>query len=197
MVKGIGGPGCVGKIACFLAGESPSAADSRSSSIGRNSECSVEGGEEGGEAEVQSSYKGPLDTMDALEDSLPIRRGISKFYCGKSKSFAVLSDAMTKVASAKELGKPENAYSRKRKKLFSLACRWEAAECDRSGCSKRRANSSGKVEAAPWVSPLVETERKSFPVRSFSLLDLEGIESLSSSSSSLSSMGYEEQKEFS
>lgn len=80
--EGIGGPRCVRKIPCFPASESPSPAEvgasvaasvSRSSSIGRNSDCSLAGGEEGGEAEVQSSFKGPLETMDALEDSLPIR----------------------------------------------------------------------------------------------------------------------------
>ncbi|KAL0908396.1 hypothetical protein M5K25_022890 [Dendrobium thyrsiflorum] len=203
--EGIGGPRCVRTIPCFPACESPAAIGevtasvSRSSSIGRNSDCSLAGGDEGGEAEVQSSYKGPLETMDALEDSLPIRRGISNFYCGKSKSFAVLSDAMAKLSSAKELGKPENPYSRKRKKLPSLTSRWEVGECDRPGGSKKRhANSSSRIEGAPWASPQVEeTDRNSLPVRSFSLMDLEGMESLSSSSSSLSSLGFEEQKIFS
>ncbi|PKU65618.1 uncharacterized protein LOC110109132 isoform X1 [Dendrobium catenatum] len=205
--EGIGsGPRCDRTIPCFPACESPAAIGeltasvSRSSSIGRNSDCSLAGGEEGGEAEVQSSYKGPLETMDALEDSLPIRRGISNFYCGKSKSFAVLSDAMAKLSSAKELGKPENPYSRKRKKLLPLTSRWEVGECDRSsgGSKKRQANSSSRIEGAHWASPLVEeTDRNSFPVRSFSLMDLEGMESLSSSSSSLSSLGFEEQKIFS
>lgn len=56
-----------------------------SSSIGRNSDLSSEeeeedggggggGGEDLGDGEVQSSFKGgPLDTMDALEEVLPIR----------------------------------------------------------------------------------------------------------------------------
>ncbi|KAG0469500.1 hypothetical protein HPP92_016200 [Vanilla planifolia] len=112
-----------------------------SSSIGRNSDCSTAGGgtgEELGEAEVQSSFKGPLETMDALEDSLPIRRGISKFYCGKSKSFASLSDAISNLSSAKELGKPENAYSRKRKNLLALSCMWEVPRTIASAVSVRR-----------------------------------------------------------
>lgn len=50
-----------------------------SSSIGRNSDSSSDGGDEsGGESEVQSSYKGPLDTMDALEEVLPVKY---VFYC--------------------------------------------------------------------------------------------------------------------
>jgi hypothetical protein len=48
-----------------------------SSSIGRNSDSSAgssDGGDEsGGESEVQSSYKGPLDTMNALEEVLPLK----------------------------------------------------------------------------------------------------------------------------
>ncbi|KAH0452118.1 hypothetical protein IEQ34_019417 [Dendrobium chrysotoxum] len=72
---------------------------------------------------------------------------------------------MAKLSSAKELGKPENPYSRKRKKLLSLTSRWEVGECDRSGGSKKRhANSSSRIEGALWASPLVkETDRNSFP----------------------------------
>ncbi|KAI3994975.1 hypothetical protein MKX01_019789 [Papaver californicum] len=97
---------------------------SSSSSIGRNSDLSNGGGggsDEGSDdAEVQSSYKGgPFDSMDSLEDVLPIRKGISKFYCGKSKSFTSLRDA-TSSSSIKEIAKPENVYSKKRKNL--LAC---------------------------------------------------------------------------
>ncbi|KAH0455077.1 hypothetical protein IEQ34_017001 [Dendrobium chrysotoxum] len=97
------------------------------------------------EVEVCNSYKEPLETMGALKDSLLIRRGISNFYCGKSKSFDVLLDAKANLSSAKELGKPKNPYSTKRKKLLSL-----------TNQKKRHANSSSKIEGAPWASPLVE-----------------------------------------
>lgn len=46
------------------------------SSIGRNSDLSRRSsleGEDGGENEVQSSYKGPLNMLDSLEEVLPIR----------------------------------------------------------------------------------------------------------------------------
>lgn len=61
------------------AGESntcSSASTSSSSSIGRNSDQSGRSsdGEDSGENdEVQSSYKGPLDMMDSLEEVLPVR----------------------------------------------------------------------------------------------------------------------------
>ena len=70
----------LGRVTYFPVYESPAlpkAADDgvascSSLSIGRNSDCD-RGSDDGDEAEVQSSYKGPLDTMDALQDSLPFR----------------------------------------------------------------------------------------------------------------------------
>ncbi|XP_022756422.1 uncharacterized protein LOC111304166 [Durio zibethinus] len=92
-----------------------------SSSIGRNSDVSAESsseGEDSTEAEVQSQFKGPLDTMGALEEVLTMRRGISKFYNGKSKSFTSLADAAA-ASSVKDFAKPDNPYNRKRKNLLA------------------------------------------------------------------------------
>lgn len=53
-----------------------SASTSSSSSIGKNSDLSERSssdGEECEENEAQSSYKGPLDVMEALEQVLPLR----------------------------------------------------------------------------------------------------------------------------
>ncbi|KFK33865.1 hypothetical protein AALP_AA5G070000 [Arabis alpina] len=85
---------------------------SSSSSIGKNSED-----EKGGENEAESPYKGPLDMMESLEEVLPIRRGISKFYKGKSKSFNNLAESES--STMKDLGRPENAYDRRRRNLLS------------------------------------------------------------------------------
>ncbi|XP_060675095.1 protein OXIDATIVE STRESS 3 LIKE 1 isoform X3 [Ziziphus jujuba] len=46
------------------------------------------------------------------------KRGISKFYGGKSKSFTSLADASS-VSSIKDLAKPENPYNKKRKNLLA------------------------------------------------------------------------------
>ncbi|KAJ3699156.1 hypothetical protein LUZ61_002861 [Rhynchospora tenuis] len=126
--------------------ETPAAASCSSSSVGRNSDSdggNGDGSDGGDEAEVQSSFKGPLDTMDALEDSLPFRRGISKFYCGKSKSFTTLADAMSRSTSAKDLAKPESAYTRKRKNLlsFNIISKKSHNNCD-SFSKKPSSNSS-------------------------------------------------------
>ncbi|KAK9274439.1 hypothetical protein L1049_021686 [Liquidambar formosana] len=119
-----------------------------SSSIGRNSDVSggSSDGDDSGETEVQSSFKGPLDTMDALEEVLPIRRGISKFYCGKSKSFTSLGD-VSNSSSVKDLAKPENAYNRKRKNLLASSNFWDKSHnypsrINGGGTSKRAANLS-------------------------------------------------------
>ncbi|KAF8646696.1 hypothetical protein HU200_065697 [Digitaria exilis] len=100
----------------------PPASACSSSSIGRDSdECPPQGKEE--EGEVQSAFMGGggggLAGLEALEEALPIRRSISKFYNGKSKSFACLKEAITSSGSAKDISKADNSYSRKRKNLLA------------------------------------------------------------------------------
>ncbi|KAL5559548.1 hypothetical protein UlMin_035759 [Ulmus minor] len=100
---------------------------STSSSIGKNSDLSERSssdGEDCEENEAQSSYKGPLEMMEALEEVLPVRRGISKFYNGKSKSFTSLMEACDSP-SIKDIVKPENAYTRKRRNLLAFSHIWE------------------------------------------------------------------------
>ncbi|GMI94961.1 hypothetical protein HRI_003165400 [Hibiscus trionum] len=107
-----------------------SSATTTSSSIGRNSDddddvsgrSSDGGGSE--ENEVQSSYKGPLDMMNSLEQVLPMRRSISSFYNGKSRSYTSLAEA-TSVSSMKDIAKPENAYTRRRRNLLAINHVWD------------------------------------------------------------------------
>lgn len=56
----------------FPADDSDSSSDS---SIGRNSTSSEDSSdrEDAGEVEVQSSFKGPLDTINDLEEDLPVK----------------------------------------------------------------------------------------------------------------------------
>ncbi|KAJ0265908.1 hypothetical protein HA466_0021210 [Hirschfeldia incana] len=96
---------------------------SSSSPIGKKSD------DEGGENEAESPYKGPLDMMESLEEVLPIRRGISKFYKGKSKSFMSLNNIES--LSVKDLGRPDNLYSRHRRNLLRHQL------CIRGGISKK------------------------------------------------------------
>eukprot|EP00250_Pteridium_aquilinum_P018238 c24000_g1_i3 orf=713-2032(+) len=61
-----------------------------------------------GEAEVQSEFKGPSSFSVGFS---PPRKGLSRFYAGKSRSFSCLAD----VVSLKDLAKPESPYAKKRK----------------------------------------------------------------------------------
>ncbi|KAJ4883612.1 Uncharacterized protein Rs2_33705 [Raphanus sativus] len=122
---------------------------SASSSIGRNSDDNEEefhgDGEENNEAE--SSYKGPLDLMESLEEVLPVRKGISNYYSGKSKSFtnlAAAASALTSSSSMKDLAKPENPYSRRRRNLLCHQI-WENSKTTpRGGISKKHVMSSSR-----------------------------------------------------
>ncbi|XP_016457606.1 uncharacterized protein LOC107781417 [Nicotiana tabacum] len=114
---------------------------SSSSSIGKNSDISEGSMEKTDDSEeVQSSYKGPLNSMETLEEVLPMRKGISRFYNGKSKSFTSLREAST-TSSTKDLAKAENAYIRKRRNLLACGLAWDTNK-NRGGISKRVTNSS-------------------------------------------------------
>ncbi|KAJ8542160.1 hypothetical protein K7X08_017026 [Anisodus acutangulus] len=118
-----------------------SSCSSSSSSIGKNSDVSEGSMEKIDDSEeVQSCYKGPLSSMEALQEVLPIRKGISRFYNGKSKSFTSLREASTS-SSMKELAKPENAYIKKRRNILACGLAWESNK-NRGGISKRVTNSS-------------------------------------------------------
>ncbi|CAI9775509.1 unnamed protein product [Fraxinus pennsylvanica] len=175
----------------------PYDSDSESSSIGKNSDISEKSSDIFDEnEEVQSSYKGPLDAMNALEEVLPIRRGISRFYNGKSKSFASLIDASS--SSIRNISKPENAYTRKRRNLIACSiASWDVKnrsslpKSNLGGISKRMTNSSRTTLALAVAMSNSESDthptdcnssesssssspRKNLPVwRSFSLADLE------------------------
>ncbi|KAJ8758719.1 hypothetical protein K2173_000440 [Erythroxylum novogranatense] len=89
-----------------------------SSSIGAPDDSDDEEGEE-----VDSSVSSNLGlgSLDSLEESLPIKRGLSNHFSGKSKSFANLSD-MSSVASVKDLQKQENPFNKRRRIL--MANKW-------------------------------------------------------------------------
>ncbi|OIT01676.1 PREDICTED: uncharacterized protein LOC109226573 [Nicotiana attenuata] len=140
-------PGFVNGMACFPIYKSPefgagdrcalakqedeeeddrTTSSSSSSSIGRNSDESPagrslsDGGDGDGDGEeVLSAFKpGGLDNLEALEEVLPIKRSISQFYAGKSKSFTSLAEAAS-CSSLKDIVKQDDAYTKKRKNLLA------------------------------------------------------------------------------
>ncbi|CAI9763499.1 unnamed protein product [Fraxinus pennsylvanica] len=73
-----------------------------------------------------SSFQ-PLQDMSSLLQELPVKRGLSRHYNGKSQSFTSLSN----VRALEDLAKPENPYNKKLKScksyggLFLESCREE------------------------------------------------------------------------
>ncbi|KAJ0233297.1 F255 [Hirschfeldia incana] len=94
--------------------EEESSEDS-SSSIGEISENEEE--EEDDDVSSQG-VGGALDSFSSsLEDSLPIKRGLSNHYVGKSKSFGNLMEASN--INAKDLEKVENPFNKKRRLIIA------------------------------------------------------------------------------
>ncbi|KAL2333172.1 hypothetical protein Fmac_014385 [Flemingia macrophylla] len=59
----------------------------------------------------------PLSDMSSLVQQLPIKRGLSRFYQGKSQSFT----SLTNVRSLEDLAKAENPYNKRLKSCKSYA----------------------------------------------------------------------------
>ncbi|XP_078432844.1 uncharacterized protein LOC144704324 isoform X2 [Wolffia australiana] len=148
-------------------------ANSSSSSIGRNSDCSDGSADDDPAEEVESVPRGPLDTTGSLEEALPLRRGISKFYTGKSKSFTSFAEVSS--SSCKELAKPENAYTRKRKNLLAFSINWERRHslAPANSTTKRAANSARPPPHPYAPRHCSPSPRCHFSARSLSLADLQ------------------------
>ncbi|MBA0864790.1 hypothetical protein Goshw_006168 [Gossypium schwendimanii] len=136
---------------------SPDVFSESSSSIGSPGDSEDEEEEEDGV--VSSGTSGGLASLGSLEDSLPIKRGLSNHYAGKSKSFANLLD----VSTVREVPKAENPFNKRRRVL--LANKW---------------NKSRKSSFYSWQNP------NSMPLLALNEDDEETPSSSSSSSSSSS-----------
>ncbi|KAE8731643.1 Exocyst subunit exo70 family protein G1 [Hibiscus syriacus] len=108
-----------GSSSCFFLKEDvaglPDVSPESSSSIGSSGGSDDE--EEDGVVSFRAS--GSLGWLGSLEDSLPIKRGLSNHYVGKSKSFGNLLD----VSTVKEVEKAENPFNKRRILLANKWCR--------------------------------------------------------------------------
>ncbi|CAH9094889.1 unnamed protein product [Cuscuta epithymum] len=86
--------------------------------------------EEEEEEHVSPSCDEPLQTMSALLQDLPFKKGLSKHYNGKSQSFT----SLTNVRSVEDLAKPENPYNKRLKGCRSYAGLFLEG-CKRSSCN--------------------------------------------------------------
>ncbi|XP_075473613.1 KID-containing protein 1 [Primulina tabacum] len=84
--------------------------DSEDSSIGIPSDDDVE---DHGEVQSRISGGGALNSLASLETSLPIKKGLSLHYDGRSKSHSNLAEA--RLEEATQLAKTEHAFNKKRR----------------------------------------------------------------------------------
>ncbi|KAK9099817.1 hypothetical protein Scep_023247 [Stephania cephalantha] len=78
-------------------------------------ESELEVSENEDDEKVEIKLKGALSSMNSLEESLPIKRGLSNFFNGKSKSFANFSE----VSSISDLAKLDNPFNKRRRTLIA------------------------------------------------------------------------------
>lgn len=107
--------------------EQEDSSSSKSSSIGVPGDSDEEEEEDGVVSSAEDAKGGSgkgggfgsFGSLASLEDSLPIKRGLSNHFAGKSKSFSNLAEAnLTEaVSSAKDLEKPEHPFNKRRRIL--------------------------------------------------------------------------------
>lgn len=92
-----------------------SSSDSEASSVSSTESDSFEEVTSSTSSFSSSTSTDPLNNMSSLLQQLPLKRGLSKFYQGKSQSFT----SLTNVKSLEDLVKPENSYNKKLKSCKS------------------------------------------------------------------------------
>ncbi|KAG6389329.1 hypothetical protein SASPL_150797 [Salvia splendens] len=92
--------------------------------------------------------EGSYHAMEDLEEALPIRRGLSRFYTGKSRSFANLADAF-KIKDIQELAKPDYFHICKMRKQRKNML---APRIDGGSISKRPTTSATNLALAVAMS---------------------------------------------
>ncbi|KAK1611867.1 hypothetical protein QYE76_035540 [Lolium multiflorum] len=99
-----------------------------------------EEGDEADSKDTETKNNGGLASLDALDDALPVKRGLSSFFSGKSRSFANLQEVAGSTSSSKDvLAKPENPFNKRRR---ILRC-----------CSIRRVSSTSLTALPPFMPP--------------------------------------------
>ncbi|KQK17358.1 uncharacterized protein LOC100838878 [Brachypodium distachyon] len=138
-----GGGGVHGLFVLETVVEEEAEAEGERSSIGAVSDDeAVEDGDEAESSPGQRKKKAGLACLDALDDALPIKRGLSSFFSGKSRSFANLQDVVAvagETGGANVLAKPENPFNKRRRVL----------RCS----SMRRVSSTSLTALPPFLPP--------------------------------------------
>ncbi|KAI3869566.1 hypothetical protein MKX03_012143 [Papaver bracteatum] len=106
---------------------------------------------------TSSSTNGPLYELSDLMATLPIKRGLSKHFQGKSQSFTSLSD----VSCLEDLVKKENGYGRK--KMMIKTCKSYGGGLDvQKKVISKKSNSAPRFKSvigSPRRPPLIPAKR--------------------------------------
>ncbi|KAI5065159.1 hypothetical protein GOP47_0019854 [Adiantum capillus-veneris] len=134
------------------------------------------------DAEVESPFKDGVDLSCPVGSSTSPRKGLSRFYAGKSRSFICLRD----IVSVKDLAKPEGPYAKKRK-VHSSSSQLPHLQKGSTTISKKPLQ-SGKSTLALAVAMSTKNENEAqfsyarpmgqqslVPSRSYSLSDLQHV----------------------
>ncbi|CAA6671127.1 unnamed protein product [Spirodela intermedia] len=185
------GPAVYGGVAAFLRvveeWRSPGKweEEEESSSIGVDGEGSLSSSplpgdedQEEHDEEVQSRLKnGVLASLGSLEVALPVKRGLSNCFSGKSKSFASLSEAAS-LCSAGDLAKTEHPINKRRRITMAFRASWQrrasSATLTTSNLRVLAEEEEEHSHRCPSSSAALPTSPDNFKSsRSFSLSDLQ------------------------
>lgn len=105
--------------------------------------------------------RGPLYELSELMNELPVKRGLSKHFQGKSQSFTSLSNVQT----LEDLAKRENPYKKKQmmmKSCKSYACGLDNSKSFATNNSSKMISKKGSNKSVGSFSSLLGNKRNGF-----------------------------------
>ncbi|KAI3872097.1 hypothetical protein MKW92_048869 [Papaver armeniacum] len=105
--------------------------------------------------------RGPLYELSGLMNELPVKRGLSKHFQGKSQSFTSLSNVQT----LEDLAKRENPYKKKQmmmKSCKSYACGLDNSKSFATNNSSKMISKKGSNKSVGSFSSLLGNKRNGF-----------------------------------
>ncbi|KAI3892416.1 hypothetical protein MKX03_012634 [Papaver bracteatum] len=137
---------------------------SSSGSLGSNSDAEDLQDDASSSFEAATSprlTRGPLYELSGLMNELPVKRGLSKHFQGKSQSFTSLSNVQT----LEDLAKRENPYRKKQmmmKSCKSYACGLDNSKSFATNNSSKMISKKGSNKSVGSFSSLLGNKRNGF-----------------------------------
>ncbi|XP_026452914.1 cell wall integrity and stress response component 1-like [Papaver somniferum] len=141
----------------LMSSTSSSTFDDESSNTSNASSSCEELVDDASSSSSSSSTNGPLFELSDLMATLPIKRGLSKHFQGKSQSFTSLSD----VSCVEDLVKKENGYGRKKMMIKTCKSYGGGLDIQKKVISKKSYSAPRfkSVIGSPRRPPLIPAKR--------------------------------------